>query len=42
MWIFTKAFLAGELIPVFNDGDMSRDFTYIDESCDRLSRSSAF
>jgi len=31
MWIFTKAILAGEPIPVFNDGNMERDFTYIDD-----------
>jgi len=31
MWIFTKAILAGEKIPVFNGGDMYRDFTYIDD-----------
>jgi UDP-glucuronate 4-epimerase len=31
MWIFTKAILAGEPIPVFNNGDMRRDFTYIDD-----------
>lgn len=31
MWIFTKAILAGEAIPVFNHGDMRRDFTYIDD-----------
>jgi len=31
MWIFTKAILAGEPIPVFNDGDMRRDFTFIDD-----------
>lgn len=29
MWIFTKAILAGRPIPVFNHGDMYRDFTYI-------------
>jgi len=28
---FTKAILAGQPIPVFNNGDMSRDFTYIDD-----------
>ncbi len=28
---FTKAMLAGETIRVFNGGDMSRDFTYIDD-----------
>ena len=31
MWIFTKAIFAGESIPVFNNGDMERDFTYIDD-----------
>ena len=29
LWIFTKAILAGEPIPVFNHGEMQRDFTYI-------------
>ena len=28
---FTKGILAGEAIPVFNRGDMVRDFTYIDD-----------
>jgi UDP-glucuronate 4-epimerase len=31
MWIFTKKILAGETIPVFNQGKMRRDFTYIDD-----------
>jgi len=31
MWIFTKAMFAGEPIPVFNDGKMERDFTFIDD-----------
>ncbi|MEN9926695.1 MAG: hypothetical protein RL268_2821 [Pseudomonadota bacterium] len=31
MWIFTKAILAGQPIPVFNKGEMYRDFTYIDD-----------
>lgn len=31
MWIFTKKILAGEPIPVFNNGDMFRDFTYIED-----------
>lgn len=31
MWIFTQKILAGEPIPVFNHGEMSRDFTYIDD-----------
>ena len=30
-YIFTRAILAGEPIQVFNDGEMRRDFTYIDE-----------
>jgi UDP-glucuronate 4-epimerase len=30
-WIFTRKILAGEPIPVFNRGDMYRDFTYIDD-----------
>ena len=31
MWIFARKILAGEPIPVFNYGDMYRDFTYIDD-----------
>ena len=31
MWIFTKKILSGQPIPVFNQGDMWRDFTYIDD-----------
>jgi UDP-glucuronate 4-epimerase len=31
LWIFTKAILAGQPIPVFNHGKMRRDFTYIDD-----------
>jgi len=31
MYIFAKAITAGKPIPVFNNGDMSRDFTYIDD-----------
>ncbi len=31
MWIFTKAILAGKPIPVFNQGEMYRDFTYVDD-----------
>lgn len=30
-FIFTKKILAGEAIPVFNNGDMRRDFTFIDD-----------
>jgi len=31
LFLFTKAILAGEPIKVFNHGDMSRDFTYVDD-----------
>ena len=31
MWLFTKAILAGEPIEVFGEGDMRRDFTYVDD-----------
>ena len=31
MWIFTKALYAGEPLPLFNAGEMRRDFTYIDD-----------
>ncbi|WP_298018876.1 SDR family NAD(P)-dependent oxidoreductase [uncultured Parasphingopyxis sp.] len=31
LWIFTRKILAGEPIPVFNHGEMRRDFTYIDD-----------
>ncbi len=31
MWLFTRAILAGEPIRVFNNGEMMRDFTYIDD-----------
>lgn len=31
MWIFTQKILAGEPIPVFNSGEVWRDFTYIDD-----------
>ncbi|MBV5318345.1 MAG: NAD-dependent epimerase [Desulfobulbaceae bacterium] len=30
-FLFTKAILAGEPINIFNNGDMARDFTYIDD-----------
>jgi UDP-glucuronate 4-epimerase len=31
MWIFTQKIMAGQPIPVFNHGDMYRDFTYVDD-----------
>lgn len=30
-WLFTEAILAGRPIKVFNDGQMQRDFTYVDD-----------
>ncbi|PHQ70603.1 MAG: hypothetical protein COB93_05150 [Sneathiella sp.] len=30
-WTFTEKMLRGETIPIFNNGDMKRDFTYIDD-----------
>jgi len=30
-WLFTDAILAGRPISVFNDGDMERDFTHVDD-----------
>ncbi len=38
MFIFTKKILAGEPIQVFNNGDMRRDFTYIDDIVDGVIR----
>jgi UDP-glucuronate 4-epimerase len=31
MWIFTRALFAGEPLPLFNGGEMRRDFTFIDD-----------
>src|SRR3546814_6770102 len=31
MWLFTDAILKGRPIRVFNNGDMRRDFTYVDD-----------
>jgi len=33
-WLFTEAILSGKPIRVFNNGDMRRDFTYIDDIVD--------
>lgn len=35
---FTRAILAGEPIDIYNDGTMSRDFTYIDDLTDAIVR----
>jgi len=37
-WLFAEAMLAGRPIKVFNNGDMERDFTYIDDIVEALSR----
>jgi UDP-glucuronate 4-epimerase len=36
--LFTRAILAGEPIRVFNNGDLSRDFTFIDDIVDGVVR----
>jgi UDP-glucuronate 4-epimerase len=38
LFLFTKAILASEPIDVYNRGDMERDFTYIDDIIEGLSR----
>ncbi|MCF7809812.1 GDP-mannose 4,6-dehydratase [bacterium] len=35
---FTKAILKGEVMPVYNNGEMFRDFTYIDDVIDGIVR----
>jgi UDP-glucuronate 4-epimerase len=37
-WLFTEAILGGEPIKVFNNGEISRDFTYIDDIVDGVVR----
>ena len=38
LFIFTKNILAGEPIQVFNNGNMQRDFTYIDDITESIKR----
>jgi UDP-glucuronate 4-epimerase len=38
MWLFAKAILAGEPIKLFNNGDMRRDFTYVDDIVESIVR----
>ena len=38
MWIFAKAIFAGEPIKLFNNGNMRRDFTYIDDVVESVVR----
>jgi UDP-glucuronate 4-epimerase len=37
-WTFTQKILAGKALPLFNQGDMLRDFTYIDDIVDGILR----
>tara|TARA_Y100000589_G_scaffold326582_1_gene366601 strand:+ start:57 stop:1070 length:1014 start_codon:yes stop_codon:yes gene_type:complete len=38
LFLFTKAILSGEPIKVFNNGEMIRDFTYVDDIVESLTR----
>ena len=38
LFLFTKAILDGKPIQVFNNGEMSRDFTYIDDIVEGVTR----
>jgi UDP-glucuronate 4-epimerase len=38
LFLFTKAILAGEPIQVFNNGNMQRDFTYVDDIVEGIIR----
>ncbi|MCP4888670.1 MAG: NAD-dependent epimerase [Planctomycetaceae bacterium] len=40
LFLFTKAILEGQPIDVFNEGKMSRDFTYIDDIVEGVDRTS--
>jgi UDP-glucuronate 4-epimerase len=38
MWIFARAIVAGEPITLFNNGNMRRDFTYVDDVVESVVR----
>jgi UDP-glucuronate 4-epimerase len=38
MWIFATAILAGKPIKLFNNGNMRRDFTYVDDVVESIVR----
>jgi len=38
MWLFTEAILAGKPIKLFNNGQMRRDFTYVDDVSESIVR----
>jgi UDP-glucuronate 4-epimerase len=37
-WLFTEAIFAGKPVQLFNDGRMSRDFTYVDDVIEAVAR----
>lgn len=37
-WTFTRKIIEGEEVPLFNNGDMLRDFTYVDDIVDGILR----
>jgi len=38
LFLFTKSILAGKPIQIFNNGEMSRDFTYVDDIVEGITR----
>jgi UDP-glucuronate 4-epimerase len=38
MWLFTKSILQGKPIRLFNNGNMKRDFTYVDDAAEVVAR----
>lgn len=38
MWLFTQAIFAGKPLTIYNQGDMRRDFTYVDDAIDGVLR----
>ena len=38
MWLFTQAILEGKPIRLFNNGEMKRDFTYVDDVAEAVAR----
>jgi UDP-glucuronate 4-epimerase len=38
MWLFTQSILQGKPIRLFNDGNMKRDFTYVDDVAEAVAR----
>ncbi len=41
LFLFTKAIIEGKPIDVFNNGKMKRDFTYVDDIVESISRLSS-